>query len=82
MCTQARLVQGGQVSQWLGMPMANGQSQPVGITLVEGQPAYVEVKIDPTAHGLSGVGPITRGVTLKTSGAQQLDFELKGTIVN
>mgnify|MGYP005853212389 CR=1 FL=1 len=63
------------------MPMTAGGPRFGVFYLTGDQPAYLEVKLDPTAHGPSGVGPVTRGVTLRTSSGQQFEFELRGTIV-
>lgn len=81
MCTQARLVQGGQVSEWQGMPMSNGPAPAIRFKVVPDEPAYLEVTVDPAAHGEQGVGPFRRGITVKTNDGQQLDFVLSGTIV-
>lgn len=80
MCTRARLVQGAQVSEWFGMPM-NGPTFPTNIRLAGGQPAYLEVEIDPAAHDEAGLGPLMRGVVLQTASNQELQFELAGFIV-
>ncbi|MHB1134279.1 MAG: hypothetical protein ACYC4L_18065 [Chloroflexota bacterium] len=61
--------------------MANAAPLPVNMTLREGVPAYLEVTVDPTAHGPQGVGPIRRGITLKHAGGRELSFEVVGTIV-
>ncbi len=81
MCTQARLVQGGQVSEWQGMPMSNGPAQAIRFKVAPGEQAFLEVTVDPTAHGEQGVGAFRRGITVKTSDGQQLDFVLSGNIV-
>ena len=81
MCTQARLVQADKASAWFGMPMANAAPVPANFTLREGTPAFLEVTVDPAAHGPQGIGPIRRGITLKLAGGRELNFEVIGTIV-
>jgi hypothetical protein len=46
------------------------------------QPAYLEVSIDPAAHGEKGLGPIKRGVNMQTLGEQNLKFELTAQVVS
>lgn len=79
MCTRARLVQAGQVSSWSGMNH-DPSAPPQPIRLKAGQAAYLEVSIDPAAHGESGIGPITRVAYLKTASGQQLEFELRAEV--
>ena len=81
MCTKARLVQAGKTSEWFGMPMGDGPSPAVDFKLVPNQSAYLEVSIDPAAHGEAGIGPIQRGVSLLTATGQGLQFQLSGIIV-
>jgi hypothetical protein len=38
------------------------------------------VTIDPAAHGPGGGGPIERGVALKTSTGQTIQFSLRATV--
>lgn len=80
MCTQARLVQAGQVSDWLGMSH-DGAPPALRIPLRAGQPATLEVRIDPAAHGDAGLGPIERGVRVVTAGGQALEFVLRAQVV-
>lgn len=80
MCTKARLVQAGHTSDWYGMDHSNGPVVASNIRLAANQPAYLEVTIDPAAHGPNGIGPIQRGVTLKTAGGQELTFDLHAQI--
>jgi len=49
-------------------------AQKPDIKLVAGQPAYLEVRIDPAAHGQGGAGPWTRGIAVTTAGGQRLEF--------
>lgn len=79
MCTKARLVQADQVSEWFGM--SHGSDAPiVNVPLEEGQPTYLEVSIDPAAHGPNGIGPIQRGVMVQTASGQELRFVLAATV--
>jgi hypothetical protein len=80
MCTSARLVQADRASNWSGM--SHGSSDPQEqFRLLPNQPAYLEARIDPAAHGEGGLGKITRMVYLKTAGGQELGFELHAEIV-
>ncbi|MBN9392847.1 MAG: hypothetical protein J0I20_32750 [Chloroflexi bacterium] len=81
MCTTARLVQGDKISDWFGMPMSGAPVPDANFTVEPGQPAFLEVKIDPAAHGEAGLGPITRGVNLQTAGGQQFAFQLAAQVV-
>ncbi|HBY98302.1 MAG: hypothetical protein M5U01_37250 [Ardenticatenaceae bacterium] len=79
MCTKARLVQADQVSEWFGM--SHGGSAPVvDVPLEQGQAAFLEVSIDPAAHGPAGIGPIQRGVMVRTADGQELQFVLEATV--
>lgn len=81
MCTRARLVQAGRASDWLGMPMPNAPVPPANVSLTAGQPAYLEVTVDPAAHGDAGLGRIRRGVVLETAGGEIIRFELVAEVV-
>ncbi len=82
MCTQARLVQGGNASDWRGMPMTGGPNPGFRFRIEPDKPATLEVTIDPAAHGPQGVGAFQRGITVTTSDGKQYEFEMDGTIVN
>lgn len=79
MCTRARIVQGEQVSGWFGMSHT-GPAPIIDIPLQPGAPAYMEVEMDPAAHGPAGVGPVERGIIVETAGGQTLQFVLAATI--
>lgn len=79
MCTKARVVQGEQVSGWFGMTHG-GLPQVVSVPLKPGVPAYLEVEMDPAAHGPAGVGAVERGVIVETAGGQELQFVLAANI--
>lgn len=81
MCTRARLVQAGKASAWFGMPMPNAPVPPANMPLAADQPAYLEVTIDPAAHGEAGLGRIRRGVVLETAGGEVVRFELVAEVV-
>ena len=80
MCTRARLVQADQTYPWSGMNH-DPSAAPPPVQLTAGQPAYLEVSIDPAAHGEGGVGPITRMAYLKTASGQELEFELRAEVL-
>ena len=69
------------MSSWFGMPMSGTAEQAVKMWLEPDQPAYLEVSIDPAAHGDAALGPIMRMVTLRTAGGQALEFELRAKVV-
>ena len=80
MCTKARLVQADNVSNWFGMTH-DGPADVPNVKLLSGQSAYLEVQIDPAAHGERGLGAIERGVAVTTAGGQRLEFVLKAVVV-
>lgn len=79
MCTRARLVQADQTSEWLGMSHAGGRA-PINVALTPNTPAYVEISVDPAAHGPAGAGPWTRVVALKTAAGQEVQFTVKALV--
>lgn len=81
MCTRARLVQGSNVSPWFGMPMPNAPVSDADVRIEPGEDAYLEVTIDPAAHGEAGLGQIQRGIRLTTTGGQELNFTLTANVV-
>lgn len=81
MCTRARLVQGGQVSPWFGMDMPGAPVPPANLRLAPDQPAYLEISVDPAAHGDAGLGPLRRQAMVMTASGQALEFELTGQVV-
>jgi len=80
MCTRARLVQAGQVSEWFGMSHAEAPVPPANFRLAADEAAYVEVSIDPAAHGEAGLGAIERGAFLETTEGQNLQFRLTAQV--
>ena len=54
---------------------------PANFELKSGQPASLEVSVDPAAHGEAGMGPIQRGAILETAAGQKLEFVLTATVV-
>ena len=80
MCTNARLVQADKASNWFGMAM-EGEPLPVAhMQLAANVPAYLEVVIDPAAHGDSGIGPMQRAVLLETVDGDQVEFDLSAQL--
>ncbi|HEX6287667.1 MAG TPA: hypothetical protein VFZ66_00680 [Herpetosiphonaceae bacterium] len=57
-----------------------GPGAPINVALTPDTPAYVEVSIDPAAHGPAGAGPWTRVVALKTATGQDVQFTLKALV--
>lgn len=80
MCTSARLVQAGKETAWFGMPMQT-TPPPANVRLRPEEPAYLEVRIDPAAHGDAGLGRMQREVLLQTASHQDLRFELTATVL-
>ena len=74
-------MQADQVSDWYGMGTPVSLSPEAGFTLRSGQPAYLEVSIDPAAHGDAGLKPIKRAVLLKTAQGEELRFEFTANVV-
>ena len=66
-------------SDWFGMAHERGAAKP-NIKLTGGQPAYLEVRIDPAAHGEAGIGQLQRGVAVSTASGQRLEFVLTATV--
>lgn len=79
MCTRARLVQADQTSEWLGMSHEGGGA-PINVALTPNTTAYVEISVDPAAHGPQGAGPWTRMVALKTAAGQEVQFTVKALV--
>ncbi|MHB1415308.1 MAG: hypothetical protein ACYC1C_08650 [Chloroflexota bacterium] len=63
------------------MPMDNTPQPPADFDLQPGQPAHLEVTIDPAAHGENGLGPIERMVRLTTTEGQTIEFTLTANVV-
>jgi hypothetical protein len=81
MCTLARLVQANQVSEWFGMQHSTTFQANVNMRLEPNEPAYLEVTVDPAAHGDAGLGAIRRTVLLKTVSDQMLQLDLIAEVV-
>jgi len=80
MCTKARLVVESEAGPWFAM---HSQSQWIG-KVPPGKKAQVEVVFDPAFHGPSGVGAISRTVTMQTNDPNRssLEFRLSANVVN
>lgn len=61
--------------------MPNAPVPPANVHLGPEQAAYLEVSIDPAAHGDAGLGPIQRGTLLKTASGQSLEFLLTANVL-
>jgi hypothetical protein len=81
MCTLARLVQANQVSDWFGMQHTPTFQSNLNLRLTPDEPAYLEVTVDPAAHGDAGLGPIRRTVLLKTQSEQILQLDLVAEVL-
>lgn len=80
MCTEAQVAIDGQKSPFFGM---HSNSSWLG-TVEPGELAELLVIFDPAFHGPSGVGQITRIVSLETndSNQQQLEFNLAANVTD
>jgi len=80
MCTTAQVVINGQSSPAFGMHAKSSWSGEV----LPGQSVDLVVVFDPAFHGPSGVGAITRIVTVDTNDSKnsQLSFTLTANVVN
>lgn len=80
MCTKARLIVESEAGPWFAM---HSQSQWVG-KVPPGKKAQVEVVFDPAFHGPSGVGAISRTVTMQTNDPNRssLEFRLSANVVS
>lgn len=79
MCTTAQLKTGGQSSRKFGM---HDNSSTI-FEVPAGETAELIVEFDPLYHGPSGVGPISRTVTVSTNDSQNptLTFQLSAMVV-
>lgn len=57
----------GVFRRWASWPLETGH-------------ATLEVTVDPAAHGPDALGPLSRGVTLRTSAGRELQFTLKAEV--
>lgn len=73
-------MQADRTSAWFGMSMAN-TAPSARVRLEDGLPAYLEVSVDPAAHGDAGLGPVRRSVMLRTASGQTLQFEVAAYVV-
>jgi hypothetical protein len=81
MCTEARLVQANRVSDWFGMQHSVNFQTNANFRLIPDESAYLEVTVDPAAHGEAGLGPIRRAVLIKTQSEQLLQFDVVAEVV-
>lgn len=79
MCTTAQLKTAEQVSKKFGMHEKN----PSVFEVQPGETVDLIVEFDPAFHGPSGVGPISRVVTMSTNSAENptLSFQLNANVV-
>lgn len=79
LCTTAQLITADATSPKFGM---HEESSSV-FEVKPSETAQLLVEFDPTFHGPSGVGPMTRIITVETNDVsrKELSFELTGTVV-
>lgn len=78
-CTQAQVTINGEISPYFGM---HTTSLWVG-EVAPGKEAKLTVIFDPAFHGPTGVGPMSRIISVETSDASnaRVEFTLTGTVV-
>ena len=74
-CATARLAQGNRTSPWVGIS-SQASEQFESLQLVPFQPAYLEVSIDPSAHGRNSEVALKHTVQVKTADGQVLSFDV------
>ena len=81
-CTKAYLTINGQESEKFGMAMGDTASAYVG-QVEPGKEATLTVLFDQSFHGPSGMGPVTRYISVDTNDSQHptLTFTLTGVVV-
>lgn len=79
MCTTAQLITPNKTSRKFAMHDKSSSIFEVN----PGETAELKIEFDPTFHGPSGLGPVTRTVTMNTNDAAnpQLIFKLTGQVV-
>lgn len=83
MCTEAKIVVGGNQSRFFGMEHPGDSNPPINFEIGAGETAKVVVKFDPAAHGPEGIGPFERTVLLTLAdpvGTKELNFS--GSVVS
>ena len=81
MCTNARLVQADQQTEWYGMTHGAATAPTLKMTLRSDVPARLEVTVDPAALGPAALGPIQRDVILTTTGVLLLRFTVMADVL-
>jgi hypothetical protein len=74
-------VQADKATDWYGMPTGAPMKE-AGFSLDGEQPAYLEVTVDPAAHGERGLGPIKRAVIVRAADGEELRFEVTAHVVD
>lgn len=72
-------MQADRQTDWFGLTH-DGPNTTVSFDLKAGVPAYLEVKIDPAAHGPDAIGPIERGVSVNLAGGQVFTVDLTANV--
>lgn len=82
MCTKVYLQTKKEKSPEFGMKGHASESSWTGI-IKSGEEAQIFADFDPTAHGPSGVGPVSRLVSFETNDPDKpyVEFSFKGTVV-
>lgn len=78
-CTSGTITANGQVTAPFGMHSTMTEV----VEIASGKDAIVEALFDPAFHGPSGVGPISRTVTVQTNdlSRQTLNFQASGVVI-
>jgi hypothetical protein len=73
MCTEARLLLGGEVYGPFGM-QGHGSIPVINKIVAPNEEAKVEVTFDPAAHGPAGIGKIDRTVFIENGGGVPVEL--------
>lgn len=79
MCTEAKLMMGGESFGPYGMP-GHGMTSSINKTMVPGSEADVEAIFDPAAHGPAGIGPVERAIYIETKNGAPLELKFRANV--
>ena len=79
MCTEAKLMMGGESFGPYGMP-GHGLTSSINKTMVPGSEADIETIFDPAAHGPAGVGPVERIIYVETENGAPLELKFRANV--
>lgn len=79
MCTEATLITPAGKKGPFGMA-GHGTIRSINERIAPGTEALVEVVFDPAAHGLAGLGPVERIVTVKNDAGRPVELRFRATV--